>query len=479
MSPVSTKTSAGAEALRIIPADASPAGHVLLERFYREAYVEQFPDRNERESLAQFRSYLRLKASGWYGANNYHVLVACQGGRPVGGAVLDYLALPSAGIVEFLFVLPQARGTGLGRALLDAGIAAVRADARAAGRRLQAIVAEMNDPYRHPDRPDNMDPFERARVWGAWGFHQLLCPYVQPALSASQRAVGYLALICRPIAQPSARTVGARWLEQVVAEYMRWAMRIDEPARNREFAAIAAYLRGRQRVPMVPLAASIGDDPARRFEVNDIAAGSREFGAAMQLLRREIPAGRLVPADAFAAAMRASAAGGPGYHLWRISDRGRPGVPGVASFFTLKSCGFGGYIVLSGPLRGRGLLPLVIARIEARMMADGVSTPGWFIECGDDSAPAFVRRGFAALPLQWQAPMDATPTRPPERLGLLYKPFGAVYPPLALPARTVRRALREILEGVYGVGDATRCAAYRLACATLRSVDGLVPLGAA
>lgn len=473
----SRKSSAGVDALRVVAADASPAGLRLLERFYREAFVQQFPDRNERETLAQLRAYLRLKASGWYGENNYHVLVACRGERVLGGAILDYLARPGAGIVEFLFVLPEGRGKGLGRALLGAGIRALRADARAAGRRLHAVLAEMNDPYRHPDAPDNMDPFERARIWGAWGFQKVLCPYVQPALSPGQRAVGYLTLICLMPARRDAASLDPAWLRLAVAEYMRWAMRIEEPERNPEFVALAAYLEGRRRVPMLPLAASVGDDPEQRFEVRAIVSRGLAFDQVMRLLRRTIPASRLVPAEDFAAALRTAAAGGPAYHLWGLAVPGRQGVHGAASFFSLHSCGFGGYVVLSGPLRGRGLLPLVLARMEEQMMADGVAAPGWFIECGDDSAAIFERQGFAELPVDWRPPM-ATAHRP-ERLKLLYKPFGAAYPPLVLGSRFVRRALREIVEGVYGCRPAGRCAAYRQACAALPAAAGPVRLAAA
>jgi GNAT superfamily N-acetyltransferase len=475
MSNASTKkrSSGGVDAPRIVAADASVAGFRLLGRFYREAYVEEFPDPDERESLAQLRAYLRLKECGWYGENNYHVLVACHGDRVLGGAVLDYLALPSAAIIEFLFVLPEGRGRGLGKALLHAGIAAVRADARAAGRRLQALVAEMNDPYRRPHRPDNMDPFDRARIWGAWGFQKVLCPYAQPALSRAQRPVVYLTLICRVLARPKAATLDAAWLQLVVAEYMRWGMRIDEPERNPEFAVLCAFLQGRRRVPMLPLWTSVGDDPQGRFEAHPVAAPGSEFDAVMKLLRTAIPTGRLVPVEAFTAALRTAAEGGPAYHLWRLTAPGCRGAQGAASFFSLHSCGFGGYLTLARPLRGRGLLPIVMARMEARMMADGVATPGWFIECGDDSAHVFMRQGFAELPLEWRPPMD-TATHPAERLKLLYKPFGAAYPPVVLATRFVRRALCEILEAVYGCEDGRKCATYRLACASLRARDGLV-----
>src|SRR5215831_18986085 len=77
--------------------DASPGGLAELSRFYRRAYVREFPDPDERESLANMKRYLRLKAQGWYGRNNYHIVLAELDGEPIGGSVVDYLAEPNAG----------------------------------------------------------------------------------------------------------------------------------------------------------------------------------------------------------------------------------------------------------------------------------------------------------------------------------------------------------------------------------------------
>lgn len=170
--------------------DASPEGQAALRRFYNGLYVGEFPDPDERESLANMARYLELKAQGWYRRNNYHVLVMERGGQTAGAAVFDYLAKPNAGVIEFLFTRPDRRRLGLGRALLDAVAHALQRDARAGARKpLFAIVAEMNDPFRRPETPDNMDPFDRAEIWGKWGFGRLDFPYVQPALARRQRPV--------------------------------------------------------------------------------------------------------------------------------------------------------------------------------------------------------------------------------------------------------------------------------------------------
>ena len=86
----------------------------ILERFYRDLYVSEFPDPDERESLANMKEYLRLKAQGWYRDNNYHLLIALDAGRPCGAAISDYLAEANAGAIEFLVVDPLQRGSGLG-----------------------------------------------------------------------------------------------------------------------------------------------------------------------------------------------------------------------------------------------------------------------------------------------------------------------------------------------------------------------------
>ncbi len=466
----------------IAEAGATPSGLALLRRFHDEAYVAQFPDPDEREPLAQMARYLRRKAAGWYGANNYHVLVALSGGAPVGGVVLDYLAVPKAGVVEFLFVLAPMRGQGLARLLLDAGIRLLRADARRQGCRLSAVAAEINDPFRRPPRPDNMDPFARAAVWARLGFSHLPCPYVQPALSPQQAAVDYLMLIVQPLqrwhappgALPAAASVAADWVRRLVAEYMRWAMRIDRPRRQPEYRRIDAYLGQRRRVGLLPLPGCAGvGASAPALAVTAVDERDSDFAAVVALAGEAADQPGHRPArSTFVAALDAARRGGPAYHLWRIAASVDGPVAGMASFFSLPSAGFGGYLVLGGALRGQGLLAPLVDRIEACMMADGVAPaarhPGWFIECGDGPAAVFRRLGFADVPVDYRPPAlaPAPGSSPPVPLRLLYKPFGVVYLPPSLDAGFVRRALREILGHVYGIPAPSRHPCYRRACAS-------------
>lgn len=454
--------------IRMHEITATPDGLARLERFYHDAYVGEFPDADERESLASLQRYLAAKARGWYGANAYHIIVAEVAGRPVGGAVCDYLAQPNAGVIEFLFVSASMQRRGIGRMLHERAIGLLRADARAAGAaRLSAIVAEMNDPFRRAATRDNLDPFERAAIWGRWGFAALQFRYVQPALSRAQRPVENLMLIVRMLARPRTTQVPAAWVLEVVGEYMRWAMRIPVPARNRQYRDMAASLGARTQLGLTPLLQVVGRDPSRPFEITPIAAGGGALRDALALLRRELAcASRIVPPQEFRDALARPPTRAAHYRLWSLKSPGARRPEGLASFFSLEPCGFGGYIVLAGALRGRGILHLLGARIEEQMLRDSRSAEGWFVECGDDSIAPLLRIGFAAIEADYRPPSPgqhdhSDAAAPAERLHLLYKEFGQGEPARTPPRALVLECARAILRHVYRIPDPHRHACYR------------------
>ena len=444
--------------------DASPEGQAALQRFYHGLYVDEFPDPDERESLANMARYVELKAQGWYRRNNYHVLVIERGGRPVGGAVFDYLVKPNAGVIEFLFTRPDRRRQGLGRMLLDAVARTLQRDAHAAaGKPLFAIVAEMNDPFRRPKTPDNMDPFDRAEIWGKWGFGRLDFPYVQPALSRRQRPVGCLTLMAR-LRRGAHPEVSASWLMSVIGEYMRWAMRIARPAANPQHRAMARFARSHPRVALVPLQSYVGRGDALPLRVSEIETPDGNFRAAMRMLENEILSpGRLVAGAEFKRALARRR-----YHLWSLARPGGRKPEGVASFFTLRRAGFGGYIVLGTTLRGKGMLRPLLARIEEQMIRDATRAEGWFVECDQRSMRPFLATGFREVPVEYRPPTVGTgESRAPERLRLLYKAFGAAAAP-RLTRSFVLACVADILREVYGMRQPRRHGCYRLAGRTSR-----------
>jgi len=461
--------------------ELTAADGVLLERFYTEIYEREFPDPDERESLANIASYLALRDEGWYGLNNYHVVLACRGEEVLGGCILDYLELPNAGVLEFLFTVAGARGQGVGRALLAEAERLAKADASRTGRAPEWIAAEMNDPFEATEVPDNMDPFVRARIWHRWGFGALDCPYVQPALSAEQRPAEGLLLIAKPISAGWRDAVPSLQVRRLVAEYLRWAMRVDEPEANPQYRALADWLDRRATVDLTPLARYIGEwgadeSSVHAFDVIELRDASQpEFAAAIDVYRRafDSPSTAVEPAS-FVRGLRRYAEPGYRYHLWAVRGRSDGIVAGMASFFGFAVLGFGGYVVLEGTLRGAGCLRPLLAKMEQQLIEDALGMQGWLIECESEStAEVFRRCGFFALDVGYVQPdLPGSADGGTSPLILMHKRFGRVYGPPRLTSIELLAGLGEVLRHVYRVDAPQMHPTLRMVAA--RIGDGVV-----
>jgi GNAT superfamily N-acetyltransferase len=243
-------------ALRVRELTAAVEDRELLSDFYESLYVPEFPDPDGRESLENIQRYLDLKGRGWYGPNNYHVVVLLdKAARCVAGSIFEYLAGPNAGVIEFLVVHPEQRGRGLGTYIHEVTEAMIAADARErTGRGPVCIVAEINDPCQSSMVEDSIDPFVRALIWSGWGYQRLDFPYVQPALSAHQQPVRHLVLAIKAVQAEYRRRVPAPLVAHILREYMRWAMRIENPDQVPEYLEMQAALNRFGTVAVVPLA---------------------------------------------------------------------------------------------------------------------------------------------------------------------------------------------------------------------------------
>jgi GNAT superfamily N-acetyltransferase len=435
----------------------------LLRAFYTDLFVPAFVDADERESLANIQRYLELKAAGWYGPNNYHIRVLLDGDRVVGGTIADYLAAPNVGVVEFLVTAPDRRERGLGRRLLDDVEAALDEDARLAGTPgLRAVVAEMNDPFHSSLARDSMDPFTRLLIWSRWGYLKLDFPYVQPALSAAQRPVASMLLAWKPMCE-SGDAVAADTVKDVVHEYMRWAMRIEQPKGSAEFTSMARHLDGRTQVALLPLDQYAGYDRTRPLTIREVTAADPDLPAVRRLYEASFR-DRATALDPTALGSEPGGVSRHGedhvYHLWALRSTPEAPVAGLASFFTLRNAGFGGYVALAPPLRRTGRLPLVLARIEAQMVRDALGAIGWYVECDDAVLATLRRAGFHEVPVPYRQP-SLRPGGPSPALHLLYKPFGRVYAPPTLTGAALLEALRRIQHVVYAIERPEETAVYR------------------
>lgn len=420
-----------------------PADLAALRAFYDTLYVAEFPDPDERESLANMAGYLRRKRQGWYGRNNYHIVLGEADGAVVAASISDYLAEPNTGVIEFLLIAPAGRGAGTGRKLLAHTEALLDADARRAhDRPLDAVLAEMNDPLVSSAVTDNLDPVTRALIWHRWGYRGLDFPYVQPALSADQDPVTNLILIGKPLRPDWSAAIPAPVVASSVHEYLRWAMRIDDPGASAEFRAMAATLARTDRVRGLPLDRYVGRDGA--FEIRP-ATDDAEFDAAMTVYRKAFaPGPATVPESAFRRARS-----DPDHRLWTVRRTPADPVPaGLASFFVLPAAGFAGYLALTGPLRHTGLFRPLIARMETALLAERTGIRGWYAELapGTDIAP-YLAIGCRELDVDYHQPAPDVPMR------LIFKAPGRSYAPPVLTTADHLTDIEHILAMVYGIAE--------------------------
>jgi len=232
-----------------------PSDIELLRSFYATVYESEFPDINERESLENMIGYLRAKDQGWYGLNNYHIVLIKDKSVVVGISISDYLAEPNTGVIEFLLIHPKHRhGKRLAHELLDHTEALFHQDAHQAGwPQLDFIVAEMNDPFHTPVADDSVDPWKRAIIGGRLGYGVLDLPYTQPALDKDKTAVNNLLLICRDLRSTSSSEVPAATVKAIVYAYLRWAMRFEHPETSPDYLCMEEFLDARENIRLLPL----------------------------------------------------------------------------------------------------------------------------------------------------------------------------------------------------------------------------------
>lgn len=433
--------------------------------------IPAFPDEDERESLENIEAYLRFKFDGRYGANNYHVIVACDGDKPIAGSIFDYLVEANAGVIEFLLVTPGQREHGLASRLLSETELALAADAKRAGRKLDWIAAELDDPFRVSLTECDFDPFTRVSIWRRWGYRMLDFRYIQPALSPEKSPATTLLLAAKTLSSDFVVCIPAARVLSFLREYMVWAMRIEKPATDAVYRDMAERLNAAgPSITLMDLGDYVGvADRGSRLRIEEVASpDDPEFTAATDVYTAVFtdPATAIPPAEFRQTVTREGILEASGhYHLWSIYRPGDTRCEGMASFFTLRTAGFGGYLGLISPLRGAGQLSYLLARIERQMVEDVTGARGWYVECaGQLDRDIFVkpRFGFHELDVPYTQPAGAgMSVLAAERLHLLYKPFGRVYEPPELSATQFLDAMREIITVVYGVQDTESSQTYR------------------
>ncbi len=434
----------------------------LLQRFYDDCFVPEFPDRDERESLKNIKEYLNRKEKGWYKKNNYHVVILLDGDKPIGGSISDYLDEANAGVIEYIVIQPDYRGKGLGGQLLEQTERLLHEDAdNSRGRPLDWIVSEMDDPYVTPTPTSRFDPFARVKIWHKFHYRLLNFPYTQPPLSSDRSAVRTLLLVAKSCSPRFTDSVPSTDVRTLVREYLRWAMRIEAADDNKEFKEMCEFLRPDRRVELVRLSDYLGLDKEQHLHVKEVVSETDPELEEAIAIYEEVFKDRETAIDG-SEFRKAFQNGGiyyrPGYryHLWTIRTDAGAKCEGMVSFLAMPSAGFCGYVGFAEHLRGSGKLRQLTSRIEERLVRDGRAARGWYLECaGETERKIFLRLGFRELDVDYEQP--ALPARsaelPGRSLHLLYNPFGRVYEGEAtvLEKSAFLQAIREIYQSVYDI----------------------------
>lgn len=434
----------------------------LLEIFYQQVYVPEFPDINERESMENIRRYLQLKSQGWYGKNNYHILLLLSDGQPVAGSVIDYLVTPNSGVIEFLVVKAALRKRGLGALLLQWVEETLNIDSRNAGYTdVDFMVGEMNDPFKSDALTDSMDPFTRAKVWHHWGYQKIRFPYVQPALSKDKTSVTNLLLMCKPRPTSKQNSIPVTRLCEIIYGYIRWAMRIDDPSLNKEYRGMIGYMAEINEVELLSLLDYTADDSVRHLVYCDaIIECSEDLDGILDVYSEAFQPG-LTSLDRSAFEQfivgHQHANNTFNYHLLAIKTQSSDPPQGMASFFSFSRVGYAGYLALAKGIRGKGYLREVISVIEGYFARDNLSVKGWWIECvpEQNTAVIFAKYGFHEVNIRYcQPPLGSVPSYPVEEapvLQLMYKPIGENFGLPIVTTNELLHALCEIYRVVYQI----------------------------
>lgn len=199
-------------------------------RIYRAA----FPDASEREREDDWIARLR----GRQPAPQPDVLVllaVADGDRVLGGVCAEHYRASRCGLVTYIAVELQHRGTGVARTLMRAAVAQLEAAARDQGAPLHAVFAEAEDPAR-VDPGLRATASERLLILGRMGARAVDLRYVQPELSGGGGRARHLVLLrLNGDDAPIDRAI----VRDFMHEFYR-ALGVADPEADRDFAAMFA-----------------------------------------------------------------------------------------------------------------------------------------------------------------------------------------------------------------------------------------------
>jgi hypothetical protein len=232
-----------------------------------------------------------------------HVIVARPPGKPrtiLGFVAAEYYPRSSCGLISYLAVERDARRHGLGRALVDRALLALRTDSRTPGpvdamkwledgeeaSGLRAVFGEIHDPARGDDPGDSMRTLDRIRFMHELGARRLPIPYVQPALTRTGRKARRLMLVAFPLDGGPVETVEPGLVRAFLDELYR-SLGVEDPPGDVDFVRSLVGLRGDAPLELAGLItdeAPTFRDPESDETARDVQRPLAVYGIAMHLV---------------------------------------------------------------------------------------------------------------------------------------------------------------------------------------------------
>ncbi len=234
--------------------DTSRDGMNLLKKYYETLHVPEFPDPNERESFDNLEKYLEGKDEGWYGKNNYHIVLMMDGDVVAGGTIFDYYEEVNAGFGEFITINRNYRKKSLFKKLFDKRVEILNEDARRNGHHsgIDWLVVEMNKP--EETEVDAFNPNQRLKIWEKLGFKIVDMNYIQPALEEGKDPVTNLYLVTRIYNKDwPQEQIESKKLIGLLYNYVKYAFDIEDPYTNKTFMDLKDTLEKKERVRLLPM----------------------------------------------------------------------------------------------------------------------------------------------------------------------------------------------------------------------------------
>jgi len=201
-----------------------------LARFYTDIYIENFTDIDERESFDNLLYYLKTAES----ANEYRyriILAKDNNNEIIAGGIFDYFTGPNSGVIEFIAVKTGTQSGGIGTQVYKQILNLMEIDAHQINnKKLNYVFCEINSPGYSKSGDEKYLHF-----WNKHNYLRLDFNYIQPSLSKSQAPVHGLWLIMTSKQNTDLSEVQVKLVADVIHDYMKYAMQIDNPNDNPDF----------------------------------------------------------------------------------------------------------------------------------------------------------------------------------------------------------------------------------------------------